>query len=165
MTTSLTPSSISAIPKDGKPTDAQVAYFNRRLRRDLHGLILNCFLEEQRDHELTKAELARRLDRDPASINRWLATPMNQTIETVSSLLLAMGYVPNVTARKLSEIVPANEFHELFEQQADLAISTEGGSVTVVQVKPQGALSFDTPTTSNTTSSIARFAAKEVERV
>ncbi len=160
MTTSLTPSSISAIPDDGKPTEVQTAYFGRRLRRDLHGLVLNCFIEEQRDNKLTKAELARRMDRDPASVTRWLGAPKNHTMETISALLLAMGYVPRVTALKLSEIGPSNEFHELVEGGPDLTFIAPSG-VATVEIKGHATLSGSgtsrlrlTPSTSTTTSSI-----------
>ncbi len=112
MTTFLTPSSISAIPEDGKPSAEQVAYFGRRLRNDLHSEVLRCFLKEKR-RGLTKAELARRLNKDPAQITRLLGAPKNTTIETMSAMFLAMGYLPTITTIKLGDCTLPNEHHPL----------------------------------------------------
>jgi hypothetical protein len=101
MTTSLTQSSISALPSDGKPTADQFIYFARRFKNELHNEVLRRFIEEQRVNNLTKAELARRLGRDPAQVNRWLGAPKNWETETVSQLLLAMGYLPTISSVKL----------------------------------------------------------------
>lgn len=104
MTTSLNRSSISAIPDDGKPTQDQIIFFARRFKNELHAEVLRRFIEAGRAQNLTKAELARRLDKDPAQINRWLAAPKNLETETISALLLAMGYLPRVESVKLADL-------------------------------------------------------------
>jgi len=123
MTTSLTKSSISAIPNDGKPTQDQYVFFARRLKNKLHGEVLRCYLREKKENNLTKAELARRMDKDPAQINRWLAAPKNLELDTISELLLAMGYIPTVGSEKLSALFRANYF-ESDDQVSYTASST-----------------------------------------
>ena len=110
MTTSLSKSSISAIPSDGKPTADQFVFFSRRLKNQLHAEVLRRFLEEKKANNLTKKELARRMDKDPAQINRLLSAPKNVEIETVSQLLLALGYIPKIDSVKLTDLYRSNYF-------------------------------------------------------
>ncbi len=110
MTTSLSKSSISVIPSDGTPTPDQFTFFSRRLKNKLHGEVLRRFLDEKRDRKLTQAELAKRMGKDPAQINRWLSAPKNVEIETISDLLLAMGYVAKVDSVRLADLYRSNHF-------------------------------------------------------
>jgi hypothetical protein len=50
------------------------------------------------------------MDKDPAQINRWLGAPKNVEIETLSHLLLAMGYVPRTGSDRLSDLYRSNHF-------------------------------------------------------
>lgn len=129
MTTSLTRSLISAIPSDGKPTPDQIAFFSRRLKNDLHGEVLRRYLDEKKSRGLTKAELARRMGRDPAQITRWLAAPSNVEIDTISQLLLSMGYVAQVNSVRLADLYRSNHF----ESDDDVGSSAGSTRVSVSQ--------------------------------
>ena len=63
------------------------AYFGERLKNRLYDLIITEFMKRG----LSKADLARRTGRRPEQITRWLGSPGNWTLDTVSDLLLAMG--------------------------------------------------------------------------
>jgi hypothetical protein len=67
------------------------AYFQARLRNRLYDFVVTKFLERERNKELTRAELARRIGRKPESITRLLGAPGNWTLGTVSDLLLGIN--------------------------------------------------------------------------
>lgn len=73
-----------------KISSADLAYFQDRLRSRLYDLVLTEF-ENAREIGLTQAMLARRLGKRPEQINRWLSSPGNWTLETVSNLLIGIS--------------------------------------------------------------------------
>ena len=69
--------------------EAKRIYFQTRLRNRLFDYILGRFVQEQANG-LTKAKLARRIGKPPEMINRWLGTPSNLTLDSISDLLLGI---------------------------------------------------------------------------
>jgi hypothetical protein len=105
MTTSPTPTFLveilsgGAVPLAGsKIPRGKRAYFQERLKGRAYDLVVNEFLRQcDLDSTLTQAAVARRLEKRPEQINRWLAGPGNWTLETLSDLLLAIcGGEPTV---------------------------------------------------------------------
>lgn len=78
-----------------------LAYFRERFKNNLHSEFLSLFLALEKERKITRAELARRIDKEPAQITRYLGAPGNWTIDTVSDLFLAMGYEPKVEYSQL----------------------------------------------------------------
>ena len=68
----------------------KLAYFRERQKNRLYDFIVSKFLEKEKNSGLTKAEIARRLDKRPEQVTRWLATPGNCTQDTMSDLMLAI---------------------------------------------------------------------------
>lgn len=68
----------------------KLAYFRERQKNRLYDFIVSKFLEKEKNSGLTKAEIARRLDKRPEQVTRWLATPGNWTMDTISDLMLAI---------------------------------------------------------------------------
>lgn len=68
----------------------KLAYFRERQKNRLYDIIVSKFLEKEKNAGLTKAEIARRLDKRPEQVTRWLATPGNWTLDTMSDLMLAI---------------------------------------------------------------------------
>jgi hypothetical protein len=89
MTTSQT-GFLSEILAGGKVSEATLAYFRERLRNRIHQFILRQFQARQ-GRGLTQADVARVLGRRPEQINRWLGTPGNWTLDTISDLILAIS--------------------------------------------------------------------------
>lgn len=88
------------LPVAGKPIpEGQLAYFRERLKGRIFSTIVRGFLDQQKeDPIITKASIARRLQRRPEQINRWLSGPSNMTLDTVSDLILAIyGGEPSVS--------------------------------------------------------------------
>jgi hypothetical protein len=92
MTTSQTPFLAElAAGHNGPPISGPLrAYFQQRLRLRVFNFILSKFIEAQKDG-LTKAGLARRIEKTPDLINRWLGASSNLTLDTISDLLLGIA--------------------------------------------------------------------------
>jgi hypothetical protein len=68
----------------------KLAYFETRVRHAFYDYVISKFREKEKEG-LTKAALARRIGRDAALVNRYLATPNNWTIDTATILLLGIA--------------------------------------------------------------------------
>lgn len=75
---------ISSIPEE------VYAYFRERQRSRLYDFLVGKFLEKESRNELSRADLARRLNKKPEQITRWLAAPSNWTFDTISDFALAI---------------------------------------------------------------------------
>ena len=62
-------------------------YIGQRAKNSFYDYVMTKF----RHSNISKAELARRIGKGPAQINRMLATPGNWTIETIAELLAGMS--------------------------------------------------------------------------
>ena len=67
-----------------------LSYFRERFRDRLYDLVIEEFLTQQKENNLKKADIARRIGRRPEQVTRWFGAPGNWTLETVSDLLLAI---------------------------------------------------------------------------
>jgi Helix-turn-helix len=75
------------LPEDGGVISPdRLGYLHARIAYGFYDYVLRKFLSAQHNG-LTKAELARRIGKSPAVVNRLLASPGNWTLETLSSLL------------------------------------------------------------------------------
>ena len=66
------------------------AYFQDRLRTRLYDLVIR-ELETYKSRGLTQAQLAIRIGKRTDQISRWLSSPGNLTLDTVSDLLLGIA--------------------------------------------------------------------------
>ena len=67
------------------------AYFQQRLRNNLYDFVVAKFLEQEEAGSLSRADLARRIGKSPAVITRWLSSPRNWRLSTLSDLLLGIS--------------------------------------------------------------------------
>lgn len=110
MTTSLT-QAMSAIAEPR--IDAYwVGYFRENLRGEIYSQVVEAFEQSG----LTKADLARKLDRRPEQITRWLSAPSNLEADTISDLLLALGMRPVVRLERINMEQSNSRQHPLVEQ-------------------------------------------------
>ena len=73
--------------KPGEPlTSAELTYFRERQRNRFFEQVFRRFI----DCKLSKADLARRLEKRPEQVTRWLSGPGNWELDTISDLLRAM---------------------------------------------------------------------------
>lgn len=77
--------------ESGGPRAASArAYRRARAKNRLYNFVVSRFLEAEK-HGLTKAKLAKRMGTRPEVVGRYLASPGNWTMETVSDLLLCIS--------------------------------------------------------------------------
>ena len=92
---------------------ADIAYFRERLRNRVHDAVLSFFLAQSKDTGISKALVAKRLGKRPEQITRYLASPGNWTLDTVSDLLLALNAEPEISVSPLDTLRPSNHAHDL----------------------------------------------------
>lgn len=80
-----------SIKGNEKIANADLAYFENRLRNRFYDIVMEQFEKTKQESGLTQAALARRLGKRPEQINRWFSTPGNWTIETISHLLIGIN--------------------------------------------------------------------------
>lgn len=66
------------------------AYYQERFRGRVFDFLLGLFLREK-EKGLTQAKLARRIGKSPEVINRWLGSPTNLTLDSISDLLIGIA--------------------------------------------------------------------------
>lgn len=64
-----------------------LAYFAERLRNRIYEIVI----DEFEASGISKATLARRLRKDPSQLTRWLGSPGNWEIDSVSNVLFAIS--------------------------------------------------------------------------
>lgn len=98
----LTPSSSEDKNQNEPLPNGVLAYFRARLSNRIHEIVLTEFAVREREGCLTRAELARRIRRKPEQITRWMGSPGNWTLDTVSDLLLGMGLEPALSVQSIT---------------------------------------------------------------
>jgi len=106
MSTQLPVSQTTPISSEARGADTAIpvamrAYFRGRFGNKIHELVLAEFAAQEHEGKTSRAELARKIRRKPEQITRWLGSPGNWTLDTLSDLLLGMGLEPVVSARSL----------------------------------------------------------------
>jgi hypothetical protein len=120
------------------------AYFQERLRIRIFNFLLGKFLQAQKQG-LNKNILAKRIDRSPEVINRWLGAPSNLTLDSISDLLLGIAAeeLEPASSSPLSQV--ANNYAHF----DDLASIETAKPVDQKKEEPASALSSSRQTTSN----------------
>lgn len=70
--------------------EAKLTFFRHRLRGRFFDFIRERF-EREEIKGLTQAKLARRIGKSPEVINRWLSTPSNLTLDSMSDLMVGIA--------------------------------------------------------------------------
>lgn len=112
MTTSQRTPFLSEVLEAGRISEVQLEYFRARLMLRFYSMIQSTFHRLRRSKPgFSKADLARRLGKGPEQITRWMNSPGNLTLKTVSDLLLAMGHEPALDVRDLEQgaVAPTQE--------------------------------------------------------
>jgi hypothetical protein len=115
---------------DGPPIpESKRVYFQERFRGRIFDFLVGRFIGEQQNG-LTKAKLARRIEKSPEVINRWLGAPSNLTSDSICDLLLGIcAEEMEMGGRSLLDRTPVNYVHLADEptvKQED--VTTSSGS-------------------------------------
>ncbi len=124
---------LSEILGSGPIPIAKLSYFRERLKNRLYDLIVTEFLRRESSGALSRADLARRIGRRPEQVTRWLGSPGNWTLDTVSDLMLAMRSEPEISVsslegRSIKNFVGPEWLHVPFESRGGRAVETSTGT-------------------------------------
>jgi hypothetical protein len=113
------------------------AYFQQRLRIRVFNFLLEKFVQGQKQG-LNKNLLAKRIGRSPEVINRWLGSPSNLTLDSISDLLLG------IAAEELepSSSSPLGQIANNYTHFDDLASAQTGSAA---RIKGASALASSLP--------------------
>ena len=104
---------MAGISKISPVSERDIHYYRQRAKNRIFESLTSFFAEEAARTGVTKRDIAECLHRDPAQITRWLSSPSNLTIDTISDLLLSLGAEMDHTIGKFSERAQSNEMHPL----------------------------------------------------
>lgn len=112
MSTLATTSESLASSPDASPIPAAtLGYFDAYAQDQAYDSVMQLFLKLADEGAMTRALIAKRLKKKPEQVTRWLGGPGNWTLRTLADLLLAMDYVPQITAVPLSSLRRGNYTH------------------------------------------------------
>ncbi|MGE6697555.1 helix-turn-helix domain-containing protein [Hyphomonas sp. NPDC076900] len=103
MTNSQAKSFVSEVLAETPISEGNKIYFQERLKSRLHEILVNTFQTAEQQGTITKTELARKLGKRPEQISRWLNSSSNMQLNTLSDMLLGLGYEPDISVRELSD--------------------------------------------------------------
>ncbi|WP_291052495.1 helix-turn-helix transcriptional regulator [Hyphomonas sp.] len=103
MTNSQAESFVSKVLAETPISEGNKIYFQERLKSRLHEILVNTFQMAEQRGAITKTELARKLGKRPEQISRWLNSSSNMQLNTLSDMLLGLGYEPDISVRELSD--------------------------------------------------------------
>lgn len=110
---------------DEKIAEKYLQYFAARCQNEVHDLVLKSY-SDALQRGVSRADIAKRLDKRPEQITRWLGSPGNWTLETVSNLLLALGQIPEFRATPLSSLSLQSQSDEDGNDTVSITITFQG---------------------------------------
>jgi len=116
--------SISCL-EDLKLSPSQLGYFHGLAQNEAHEVIFRLFLRMSEDEGVTRSFMAKRLDKEPAQITRWLGASGNWTLDTFTNLAIAMGHRPTFGVERLRDMRDSNEHHPLAGRNTERPIPPE----------------------------------------
>ena len=130
MTTSLKilMNSITSL-EDTQISPVLFGYFHSTVRNEAHDELTRIFKEENERHGVTRAFLGRRIGKSPEQITRWMGSPGNWTLDTLTNLALALGYRPRIRFEKIHQIENTQNIRPPKSPTVSLAMSTPNSSI------------------------------------
>lgn len=102
--------------KNKKIAVRDIAYYRQRNKNRLLEQIAAFFAEQAEVNGITKKEIAYLLDKDPSQITKWLSTPSNLTLDTISDVLLAMDAEMDYQIVRFADRREPNYQHPLIQE-------------------------------------------------
>lgn len=115
----------------------QLAFYEGLAQNRAHSAVLRVLQPLLQAGGLSRAALAKKINRNPSQVTRWLGSPGNWTLQTLGILLGALGYVPVITVQPINERVATNYVHpaaQLGNQFVDLSPKQDDNGFEVEEV-------------------------------
>ncbi|WP_143099558.1 helix-turn-helix domain-containing protein [Bradyrhizobium sp. cf659] len=93
-----------------------VAYYRQRQKNRVFTALVEFFAQEAERRGITKKQLAESLSKDPSQVTRWLSSPSNFELDTLSDLLLALDAELDHRIVRFSDRARPNYAHPLVAQ-------------------------------------------------
>src|ERR1700692_4917434 len=106
-------------------SEREIHYYRQSAKNHIFEALTSFFAEEAERTGVTKRDIAECLHRDPAQITRWLSSPSNLTIDSISDLLLSLGAEMDHAVAKFADRAQPNEIHPLIAQLTATKVTTE----------------------------------------
>lgn len=136
-----TSNSWNSLPRD-------MYYYRQRFKHAMFTKLQKFFFDEAERTGITKKDIADRLRRDPAQITRWLSSPSNLTLETLSDILFAMEAEPEpLVIARLADRRASNYVHPLIARIVGNGPATTATPAVKVKNQAVGSLRMPTYTT------------------
>jgi transcriptional regulator with XRE-family HTH domain len=97
-------------------SDRDIFYYRQRTKNRVFEALTSFFADEAERRGISKKEIAESLRRDPAQISRWLSSPSNLTLDTISDLLLSLEAEMDYSVAKFHDRSIPNEMHPLMRK-------------------------------------------------
>lgn len=122
-----------------------VNYFRERFR----GQVNDELVEALEENGMKKADVARKLDRRPEQITRWLSAPCNLEMDSLSDIALALGLVPTIRLIKIGDERSNNDLHSFIKLSGRTDVTTGMGSYVYDQANQESKLMIETSSQTN----------------
>jgi hypothetical protein len=122
-----------------KPRARDVAYYRQRQKNHVAAALLEFFIEEAERINVTRKDWAEAAGKDPAQLTRWLTSPSNFELDTLSDLLLALGAEMEHRIVRFSDQPRPNFVHPLMADSGGITASSQPRSLK--RITPSGHLS------------------------
>ena len=109
-----------------------VSYFREYTRGMVHDELLETF-DCLRDRN--RASIAKKLNKRPEQITRWLSAPSNLEMDTIADLALAMGCVPKVTFEPVKSLARNHNGEQESQGIRNLDRPATGSSSNALEIK------------------------------
>jgi len=140
---------VENISKNEPKRQRDIFYYRQRFKNRVFARIISFFAEEAERTGISKKDIAQKLKRDPAQITRWLSSPSNLTLETISDILLALDSEPEpLKIVRFQDRAKRNYFHPLIAKAIGVQLDA-----------PKGGRPYINITTSETTKTLSTTSA------
>lgn len=105
-----------------KATRRDAAYYRQRQKNHVFSALVGFFQDEAQRRDITKKDWAEAMGKDPAQCTRWLTSPSNLELDTISDMLLPFEAEMEHRIVRFSEKPRRNSAHHLMR-------STDAGAI------------------------------------
>lgn len=79
-----------------------LGYFQQKFREEVHEQLLELYDSVKSARGIARSDLAKKIGRRPEQVTRWLSSPTNLEIDTISDLALGLGVIPKLEFQPIS---------------------------------------------------------------
>ena len=86
-----------------------LGYFQENFREAVHQELLELYEHLRDTTGLSRSDFAKKIGRRPEQVTRWLSSPTNLEIDTISDMGLGMGVIPKISFQPVGSLFEAGK--------------------------------------------------------